>query len=209
MLNILVLHGYVQSAATVAHNTRRLRDALDGVAVLHYVDGPPMPPNSLFSSGSRPWWFLGPSLEFDSSRGDSRWNEVVKWWSEELSERQYDGIIGLSQGSAMTALLLSMVNDPERIPGFSPAKKQDFKFGIFCSGFVSHTSPHAEIYGIPDIPTLHTVDDGDTIVRAARTIELQQKCNKSVLYRHSEGHAIPVGGNFPELFREFILHATA
>jgi hypothetical protein len=35
---------------------------------------------------------------------------VVKWWSAELSERHYDGIIGLSQGSAMTALLLSMVS---------------------------------------------------------------------------------------------------
>jgi len=33
----------------------------------------------------------------------------VQWWSEELSKNQYDGIIGLSQGAAMTALLLSMV----------------------------------------------------------------------------------------------------
>jgi hypothetical protein len=33
----------------------------------------------------------------------------VKWWSDELSQKQYDGIIGLSQGSAMTALLISMV----------------------------------------------------------------------------------------------------
>ncbi|KAJ7336322.1 serine hydrolase FSH [Mycena albidolilacea] len=203
MLDILVLHGYVQSAATVAHNTQKLRDALDGVAVLHYVDGPP-----LGGGASRPWWFLGQNLEFDSSRGDSRWNDVVKWWSKELSERQYDGIIGLSQGSAMTALLLSMVNHPERVPGFSPSKKQDFKFGIFCSGFVSHTGPHAEIYGIPDIPTLHTVDDRDTIVRAARTIELQEKCHQSVLYRHDEGHVIPVGGHFPRLFRDFILDAT-
>jgi hypothetical protein len=52
------------------------------------------------------------ALEFDSSRGDSRWDDVVKWWSKELSERQYDGIIGLSQGSAMAALLLSMVSMP-------------------------------------------------------------------------------------------------
>ncbi|KAJ6571743.1 serine hydrolase FSH [Mycena capillaripes] len=207
MLNILVIHGYVQSAATVAHNTRKLQDALNGVAVLHYVDGPPMAASS-FSSSSRPWWFLGQSLEFDASRGDSRWDDVVKWWSTELSEHQYDGVIGLSQGSAMAALLLSMVNHPARVPNFNPTKKQDFKFGIFCSGFVSHTSPHAEIYGIPDIPTLHTVDDRDTIVRAARTVELQQKCSNSVIYRHDEGHSIPVGGNFPALFRDFILEAT-
>ena len=34
----------------------------------------------------------------------------VKWWSDELSKNEYDGVIGLSQGSAMTALLLSMVS---------------------------------------------------------------------------------------------------
>ncbi|KAJ7464642.1 hypothetical protein FB451DRAFT_1370361 [Mycena latifolia] len=44
------------------------------------------------------------------------------------------------------------LNHPERIPGFTPPKKQEFKFDIFCSDFVSHTSPHAAIYGIPGIP---------------------------------------------------------
>ena len=38
----------------------------------------------------------------------------VKWWSEELSKNQYDGIIGLSQGAAMAGLLISMVS---LIPG--------------------------------------------------------------------------------------------
>ncbi|KAJ7336338.1 serine hydrolase FSH [Mycena albidolilacea] len=205
-LNILILHGYVRSAATTAHDTRKLRDILDRAAVLHYVDGPPMPPNSF---PSRPWWLMDQALEFDPSDGSSRWDDVVKWWSAELSERHYDGIIGLSQGSAMTALLLSMVNHPERVPGFSPTKKQDFKFGIFCSGFVSYNSPRGEIYGMPDIPTLHTVDNEDTFVPAARTLELQGKCSSnSALYRHSEGHEIPVGGNFPKLFRDFILDAT-
>ncbi|KAJ7128057.1 serine hydrolase FSH [Mycena filopes] len=206
MLNILVVHGYVQSAATVAHNTRRLRDVLDDIAVLHYVDGPPLQASS-FSSGSRPWWMLGQRLELDASRGDDRWDDVVKWWSGELSERQYDGIIGLSQGSAMTGLLLSMLNHPERVTDFKPTKEQNFKFGIFCSvlkGFVSHTSPHAEIYG----PTLHTVDEGDMVVPAARTLELQELCSNSVLYHHHEGHAIPMGGDFPTLFRDFILQAT-
>ena len=31
----------------------------------------------------------------------------MKWWSNELSKNEYDGVIGLSQGSAMTDLLLS------------------------------------------------------------------------------------------------------
>ena len=31
-------------------------------------------------------------------------------------------------------------------------------YPLISEGFVSHTSPHAEIYGIPDIPTLHSGD---------------------------------------------------
>ncbi|KAJ7336359.1 hypothetical protein DFH08DRAFT_287127 [Mycena albidolilacea] len=89
-----------------------------------------------------PWWLLCQTLEV----GDSRWEVVVSWWSTELSERQYDGIIGLSQGSAMAVLLLSMVNHPERVPGFSPAKKQDIKFGIFCSGVLFRTLLFMRIY---------------------------------------------------------------
>ena len=86
----------------------------------------------------------------------------MKWWSDELSKNEYDGVIGLSQGSAMTALLLSMVsttspfliycpgsknihknsdaiyygqlNHPEKVPGFQPQKTQPIKFAILCSG---------------------------------------------------------------------------
>lgn len=123
-----VIHGYVQSAATVASNTRALKDKLSGIANLHYVDGPPMR-NASYSS-SRPWWILDSNLEHDM-RASDRWDDTVcfiyccvvvdhrvdwvyhlqvKWWSDELSKNTYDGIIGLSQGSAMTALLLSMVS---------------------------------------------------------------------------------------------------
>jgi hypothetical protein len=68
-----VIHGYVQTAATVAANTVRLRDELADIATLHYVDGPPMHHGG--SSGSRPWWILSNNLEIDN-RGD-RWNESV------------------------------------------------------------------------------------------------------------------------------------
>jgi hypothetical protein len=33
----------------------------------------------------------------------------VEWWKEHLSHNSYDGVIGLSQGSAMTSILISMV----------------------------------------------------------------------------------------------------
>jgi len=205
MLNILVIHGYVQTAAIVAANTVRLRDELADIATLHYVDGPPMRDGSF--SGSRPWWILGRNLEVDT-RVD-RWNDSVAWWSEHLSKNQYDGIIGLSQGSAMTGLLLSMLAHPERVPGFCPTLQQPIKFAIFCSGFVSHLSPHKEIYGIPGcLPTLHTVDDNDRIVSAARTVELQMACKTSVLKHHDEGHSIPVRGTWPQVLKTFIMNTV-
>ncbi|KAF8817179.1 hypothetical protein BYT27DRAFT_7247721 [Phlegmacium glaucopus] len=208
MLNILVIHGYVQSAATVAGNTRPLKDKLSDLATLHYVDGPPMRGNS--SSPSRPWWILGDNLEHNLS-ASSRWDDTVKWWSEELSKNQYDGVIGLSQGSAMTALLLSMLNHPEKAPGFHAQKTQPIKFAILCSGFVSNREPHGQIYGgLPEnIPTLHTVDDNDFVVPAQRTIELQKLFKNSQLVRHNEGHSIPVRGDWPNTLRQFIIQAIS
>jgi len=205
MLNILVIHGYVQTAAIVAANTVRLRDQLADIATLHYVDGPPMRDGSF--SGSRPWWILGRNLEVDN-RVD-RWNASVAWWSDHLSQNQYDGIIGLSQGSAMTALLVSMLNRPESVPGFNPALQQPIRFAIFCSGFISNLSPHKEIYRIPDdLHTLHTVDENDRIVPAGRTIDLKNICKNSQLKYHHEGHSIPVQGCWPQTFKTFILNAV-
>lgn len=66
-----VIHGYVQSAATVAGNTRALKEALSDIANLHYVDGPPRQ-----GSGSRPWWILDQDLEHDMTV-TNRWDDVV------------------------------------------------------------------------------------------------------------------------------------
>jgi len=140
----------------------------------------------------------------------SRWDDTVKWWSDELSKNQYDGVIGLSQGSAMTALLLAMLNHPEKAPGFHPQKTQPIKFAILCSGFISNREPHGQIYGgLPEnIPTLHTVDNNDFVVPAQRTIDLQKLFKNSQLLRHNEGHSIPVGGDWPCNMRQFIVQAT-
>jgi hypothetical protein len=69
-----VIHGYVQSAATVAGNTRALKDKLSNIAILHYVDGPPMCNAS--QSSSRPWWILDSNLEHDM-RASDRWDDTV------------------------------------------------------------------------------------------------------------------------------------
>jgi len=200
MLNILVIHGYVQSADTVSRNTIALKNELQGIANLHYVDGPPM-----YHSSSRPWWILGGNLEHDLSVSN-RWNDSVKWWSEELSRNQYDGIIGLSQGSAMTALLISMLNNPGKVAGFCPQKTQPIKFAILCSGFISNREPHRSIYKIPEnLPTLHTVDMNDFIVPAQRTIDLQKLFKNSTLLVHHEGHSIPVRGEWPRTMKTFIV----
>jgi hypothetical protein len=56
------------------------------------------------------------------------------YWSKYLSEYQFDGIIGLSQGAAMCAVLIAMIQHPERLNDFKFGLKQPIKFGIMCSG---------------------------------------------------------------------------
>jgi len=202
-LNILVIHGYVQTAATVAGNTIPLKEKLESIAKLHYVEGPPR----MDISPSRPWWILGPNLEYDNS-ASSRWDQTVKYWSKELSKNQYDGIIGLSQGSAMTALLISMLNNRAKIPAFNPEKDQPIKFAILCSGFISHKEPHGSLYDIPDhLPTLHTVDYNDFVVSADRTLELKDLFKDPELIVHREGHSVPVRDDYPDRMKEFIVRS--
>ena len=69
-----VIHGYVQSADTVANNTRALKDKLSDIATLHYVNGPPMSDNP--TSSSRPWWILVHNLEHKLS-ASGRWDDTV------------------------------------------------------------------------------------------------------------------------------------
>ena len=83
----------------MAANTTRLREALDDIAVLDYAEGPENP-----GYLARPWW----------SQGTNRWELTVEYWSETLSKNRYDGIIGLSQGSAMAAVLITMVRSSEK-----------------------------------------------------------------------------------------------
>jgi Serine hydrolase (FSH1) len=71
---LIVIHGYVQTAATVARNTRALKDKLSDIANLHYVDGPPM--RNTGHSSSRPWWILDSYLEHDM-RACDRWDDTV------------------------------------------------------------------------------------------------------------------------------------
>ncbi|KAE8446538.1 hypothetical protein EG329_011870 [Mollisiaceae sp. DMI_Dod_QoI] len=196
-----IIHGYVQSASTVAHNTVDLKNALSDIATFHYVDGP-----SMNGSSSRPWWILDRKLEHDT-RASKRWDETVKWWSDLLSKNTYDGIIGLSQGAAMTALLLSMLNHPEKKLGFQ-VKKQPIKFAILCSGFISSNESHSHLYSaLPDVPTLHTVDENDAIVPASKTKDLQEMFSHSKILNHDEGHSIPVRGTWPKVMRDFIVQS--
>ena len=70
-----VIHGYVQSAATLAFNTFPLKNRLSDIANLHYIDGPPMYRNAPPSS-SRPWWILDNDLEHNV-KASNRWNDCV------------------------------------------------------------------------------------------------------------------------------------
>ena len=71
----IVIHGYVQTASTVAGNTRALREKLSGIATLYYVDGPPM--RNAPRSSSRPWWILDRNLEHNMKASD-RWDDTVR-----------------------------------------------------------------------------------------------------------------------------------
>ena len=112
--------------------------------------------NSRYSF-SRPWWILD---SYEGMTAAERWEDTVRFnftcafstmligyeqvnfWNDLFSKNQYDGIIGLSQGGAMTGLLVSMVS-------FVLLRWDLATWRIVVNGDIHTAEPPRESAGLP------------------------------------------------------------
>jgi hypothetical protein len=104
---MLCLHGYHGSATILRRPMAPLARALPTNVELLYVDAPSL------SSGDFGWWH----------EGFSGWERTRDWAVELLrSGPRFDGILGFSQGAALTGLLAALYEGrtapPEFLAGF-------------------------------------------------------------------------------------------
>lgn len=193
---ILCLHGFAQNGVVFSVKASGIRKALKK-AGYHtvFVDAPiqltpadlPFAASSLGADDKaeetnfRGWVYTTPE-KFDIQPAF----DVVKKAYEEHGP--FVGIMGFSQGSGITGVLLSSYNE---IIGDDKAL-DSLKFAIIYSGFkFEHPSVQHYYEKKINIPTLHVMGELDTLVSNERSQELADIFEGSVVLKHPGGHYCP------------------
>eukprot|EP01064_Diplonema_japonicum_P023710 TRINITY_DN34116_c0_g1_i1.p1 TRINITY_DN34116_c0_g1~~TRINITY_DN34116_c0_g1_i1.p1 ORF type:complete len:769 (+),score=163.83 TRINITY_DN34116_c0_g1_i1:39-2345(+) len=170
---ILCLHGTHQDAEIFSQRLQQLKKKLADVELL-FVDAPvAMAKQEGEDVAMRTWW----------EDGDASGMAAAVLHVKSLREASTCvGVLGFSQGAALTAALLKDAGLP------------DIKFGILAGGMVtdSEWSGRCAKQG-SDVPTLHFAGKTDTLVPLEASKRLAGKFNNSVFIEHDAGHIVPQG----------------
>ena len=121
----------------------------------------------------------------------------------------FDGVMGFSQGAALTAMVVSLL-EVERADAFAKVAEGGgmefpssfaelehpaFKFGVCFSGLLNKHERYAAFYE-PKIatPVLHVLGSMDTIVEESESLALAERCvdgGNGLIIRHAGTHTVP------------------
>jgi fermentation-respiration switch protein FrsA (DUF1100 family) len=238
-LKILMLHGYTQSGPLFHAKTRVLEKYIQKAfpgSTLIYPTGPlrlnPADVPGFESSSSADatgadiygWWRRSNTADPPEYLGfDDGMAAVAKILA---TEGPFDGVVGFSQGAALTAMLASLLEGPSRReafshfraesslsipfpPSFESLQHPSLKFGVIYSGFVAPGQRYKAFYDHPRIqtPTAHFLGSLDSVVDEGRSRALIDACGgegKARVIWHPGGHFVPSGKQYLEALVDFI-----
>jgi acetyl esterase/lipase len=193
-LRLLCLHGYHGSAEVMRSQLRPLFEGLESLVELVCVDAPSR------AQGDFGWWHAvqdanTPARE-DPGLGSTA--RHYKGWARSRDaliacfQRQgpFDGVLGFSQGAALTGLLVGL-RAPDGRP--TPEHPLAFRFALLVSGFASNDPSHAALYASRAsyaLPSLHLVGRADGIVPPRDTRALATRFENPLVVEHEGGHVI-------------------
>ena len=201
---ILCLHGYRQTSTTFYEKLGAFRKMVGKKCNLTLVNAPHVVtsldrdstvPTQDEAEEQRGWWFSQPHGYFksddisDCDKGFDESLELIKKTIEE--EGPFQGIMGFSQGAALTAMLCMM-------PEFK------FDFAMVFAPFKSVCSKHDKLYRNVDIPTLYVIGDGDQVVLPARQDILSEYFSNATIVRHEGGHFVPATSKQKPAYLKFL-----
>jgi dienelactone hydrolase len=185
---ILALHGYHGSAATLRRQLAPLSQALPVDVELVLVDAPSL------SRGDFGWWHLG-------FRG---WEPTRDWVLDLAGPERLDGVLGFSQGAALTGLLAAVQQS-------NPDTVLRLRFAVMIGGFTSREPQHAALFARKlTLPSLHVMGEADDIVPMHDSLRLADRFADPVIVRHPGGHIVPATATVTSRIAAFIAeHGTA
>lgn len=210
---ILCLHGFLQNAKIFSEKSSGIRKLLkkldietkyiDGAVELNKEDLPFEVDDAKWSEIvdqqlNKAWFFHSDiSKELDLSDAIAKVSDHIK------EHGPYDGILGFSQGSALTAIITNQIS--RLVPGHPP-----FKFSVIFSGY-SFTEPvneadasqglqitekYRDAFTVPEnfpTKTIHVFGSSDMAVPSERSKYLFNLYpeDKRVQFEHDGGHFVP------------------
>jgi hypothetical protein len=172
-LRILCLHGYHGDAGTMRRQIAPLASQMGANIEFVYVNAPSI------AGGDYGWWhnnFAG-------------WNRTRDWAVNLFqSQPHFDGVLGFSQGAALTGLLTGLRETYLDIPN----PPISFEFAVMVGGFKSDSPQHAELFQQRfALPSVHVIGRTDTIVPSRDSKTLADQFVDPMVIEHSGGHVIP------------------
>ncbi|CUS15434.1 unnamed protein product [Tuber aestivum] len=221
-LKLLFLHGYTQSGPLFSAKTKALEKvllkSLPPQSALYYPTAPH--PLSLSDLPGNPspdaptpienyaWWRRNDATgEYVGI--DETWTFLSNYLD---TNGPFDGVIGFSQGAALAAMLLSLLerNPNRKKPESFTATHPPFNFGVCYSGF--RATENFDYFYEPKIetPVLHVLGSLDTVVDEERSLKLSRACvggDERRVY-HPGGHYLPAGKQYANMLLGYILEHT-
>ncbi|WOL03251.1 rhodanese-like domain-containing protein 6 isoform X3 [Canna indica] len=111
----------------------------------------------------------------------------------------FDGVLGFSQGAAMTALFCQQQQRSRSVV--------DFRFVILCSGFVAHPRESSdELIRCPSLHCFGRSQGQDRQIANQASSELADMFDKgcSVIIEHEMGHIIPTRPPYIDQIKGFL-----
>jgi pimeloyl-ACP methyl ester carboxylesterase len=214
---LLCLHGFRSSGAALRAQLRGLVAGAQPELELLCPDAPAL------ASGGSGWWNaipLEPSALSDLALNDPAlaarakhyqgWEQTRAWLEAFFAEHgPIDGVLGFSQGAALTGLLVGL-----RSPNGVPTETQPlaFDFAILIGGFVSNDPAHAALYAAGEsyaLPTLHVIGRADRIVTSEASLSLAARFANPLLAMHDGGHVIASTDAVRAVFSAFLSSAAS
>ncbi len=207
-LRILCLHGYHGNGDVLRAQMAAFTASLESLAEFVFADAPSL------SAGDYGWWHAvenGP----DSARGDPGVDgprRHYKGWARTRdavvacfeAQGPFYGILGFSQGAALTGLLVGLRTTGGRATAERPLR---FDFAIVVSGFPSNDPELARLYerrDAYDLPSLHIVGRSDGIVPIEDSRALAAHFASPIIAEHAGGHIVASDRSVTNRARAFL-----
>lgn len=197
MIRILCLHGYRQNKELFAKSAASLANKLKKIVVFEYINSPYLiGENEIgYEAGvdRRKWWSLQSKGELFEPIHYDLMNDATQYVADYYNSKQFDGILGFSQGSVVVQfLLLKKMIKP--------------KFAILIGTFPITDPDWAHIEFKVDVPLLFCIGERDELVPEAKTRELLDKLTVPFqICKYTGGHYVPSNSDAIKEITDFIV----